>query len=294
MMIPFVFIGIVLLIVSFCVMCYFSVQEAFNSHELSLLQASNKADTYYQHGHNSLHSNQVAYTPLSGSKGVPAFIKHNDSIRQYFFYFLAFSAGARGVGILMEFIFYIITRNYTQINISLNVLLLFRLIPTLAYLTMYSLVAAFLGYLYYTCKGLNYFQIRNFWLVSNAVLYIILISLSLVSPLEIWSYWILSCSNLSIVVFIIWSSYHVQSLISETSSISYPVSKISYRLIVLVYACLGALCVNCAYYFLLAIQTVSIDYTLSDINQLRSDILLYLISDGIPTSIILLTIGKLG
>lgn len=273
-------------------MCYVSLQEAFNSPESSLLQASNRADTYYQYGNNHIHSNQGAYTPLSSSKGQPASAKSNESIRQYFFYFLAFSAGARGFGIFMEFTFYIISMNYSQININLKLNLLFRLIPTLIYLTMYSLVAAFLCYLYYTCKGLQFFQIRFFWLVSNVVLYVILISLNLIHPVEILSYWILSFSNLCIFVFICWSSYCVQKLVSATPSISYPVTKISHRLIVLVYACLGALCINCVYYFLLAIQTIGIVYTFSDTNQIKSDILLYVISDGIPTSMILLAIGK--
>ncbi len=292
MAVPLVPIAIVvLLVISFCVMCYFSIQEAFNSHESSLLHASNKSDTYYQYGNNYIHSNQVAYTPLSGSKGAPVNTKSNESIRQYFFYFLAFSTGARGLGIFMELIFYIML-NYTQMNISISILLFFRLLPTLAYLTMYSLVAAFLCYLYYTCKGLQFFQIRNFWLVSNVFLYALLISLGLVYPAEMLSYWILSCSNLSIFVFITWNSYHVQALISATPSISYPVSKISSRLIMLVYACLGALCINCVYYFLLAIHSISIDYTFRNANQLSIDVLLYLISDGIPTSIILLAIGK--
>ncbi len=273
-------------------MCYVCVQEAFNSPESSLLQASNKADTYYQYGNNYILSNQVAYTPLSSLKGVPASAKNNESIRQYFFYFLAFSTGARCVGISVEFILYIISMNYSQININLKLALLFRLIPTLTYLTMYSLVAAFLCYLYYTCKGLQFFQIKRFWLVSNVVLYILLISLNLIYPVEMLSYWILSCSNLCIFVFIFWNSYCVQELVSATPSISYPVTKISSRLILLVYACLGALCINCVYYFLLAIQTIDIVNSFSDKKQITSDILLYLISDGIPTSIILLAVGK--
>ena len=101
-------------------------------------------------------------------------LSHGLQVRRWFMAAVGAANGARAIGVLLELLYTYICE-LLMVSPSLAVLTSFRLIPSLPYFTMYSLLTVYMAQLCYTVNGLPFFHVRNLWFFSNFSLYLVVI-----------------------------------------------------------------------------------------------------------------------
>lgn len=101
-------------------------------------------------------------------------LSHGLQIRRWFMAAIGTSSGVRSLCTILEaFYIYACAIFVTVPTVSLE--LSFRVIPSLLYFTMYSLLTVYLAQLCYTVNGLPFFHVRNVWFFSNFSLYLLVL-----------------------------------------------------------------------------------------------------------------------
>ena len=101
-------------------------------------------------------------------------LSHGLQVRRWFMASVGSASGARSVSILLEMLYsYICGMVFSAPSTA--VLVSSRLVPSLLYFTMYSLLTVYLAQLCYTVNGLPFFHVRNFWFFCNFSLYLLVV-----------------------------------------------------------------------------------------------------------------------
>jgi len=101
-------------------------------------------------------------------------LSHGLQVRRWFMGAVGSASGARAIGGVLEILYDYIC-DLLQTAPSPGFLTSLRVIPSLLYFTMYSLLTVYLAQLCYTVNGLPFFHVRNMWFFCNFSLYLLVL-----------------------------------------------------------------------------------------------------------------------
>lgn len=279
---------------------YLSLLESFYSVKTNVYQLGrsterltliNNPKSSQHHGYSSISSDRPSlYAPLS-SRNVDT-TSSGLLVRKVFFTLLAVANGFRFIGILFEMFNYLV---YTTMEYHYGYMLLViltRLVPTMIFFTVYSLISVFLAQLYYTFTGLPFFHVRNLWLLGNCIVYIT-IFVCLLFPFYTVVYWLLCGSYTFCVLFVSWYSGGISKIVDEagTSSPIHLTKKIATRFHHMITTITCSMSISAVYYLLLAIGLVKWVPRFNE-TQFIFDAVLISCTDVIPSFLLIYIIGK--
>ena len=112
---------------------------------------------------------EVLHITSSSSRGDPE-LSHGIQIRRWFMAMIGVANGIRFIcSILLEL--YLYSCGVAKADPLPEIDLSLKVVPSLFYFTMYSLLTVYFGQLSFTVRGVASFRIRNIWIVTNALLY---------------------------------------------------------------------------------------------------------------------------
>lgn len=102
-------------------------------------------------------------------------LSHGLQIRRWFMGAIGGASGARAGCTLAE-LFYEYMCTMLSLAPSDGLLTSLRVLPTLLYYTMYTLLTVYLAQLVYTVNGMPFFHVRNVWFFANFFLYLVVVT----------------------------------------------------------------------------------------------------------------------
>lgn len=102
-------------------------------------------------------------------------LSHGLQVRRWFMAAVGSASGARAIGDVLELLYSYLCRSLLLVTPNPGVLSSLRILPSLPYFTMYSLLTVYMAQLCYTVNGLPFFHVRNMWFFSNFSLYLVVV-----------------------------------------------------------------------------------------------------------------------
>lgn len=209
-------------------------------------------------------------------------LSHGLQIRRWFMGAIGGASGARAGCTLAE-LFYEYMCTMLNLAPSHGLLTSLRVLPTLLYYTMYTLLTVYLVQLVYTINGMPFFHVRNIWFFANFSLYLVVVTAVAFLPAPSYIFGVLFVAYAANLVIVGWygtqifkfmpavpaststgklssstasSSSSSAASASASSSSKTAQSKIRARFMPLIIVCCVGVSINCLNFLLLATEVL--------------------------------------
>jgi len=194
----------------------------------------------------------------------------------------------------------LVISNYYQLGNTINetdpysskLIQLSRFLPTCMYITMYTMVTLYFAQMNYmvSVNTVPFFQLRGFLILGNAIMYFLVLFLTLVFPLEPFIYLVLFLSFTSLLVSISFYGFSLYKLLPGSTAQQIAVKKIRSRFLPLMSICIMGLFFGTVYYVIMSISCTYISPTID--RQRIYDLMIFSLTEVLPSFLIVLLISK--